>query len=284
MNFYFDTAEVFIPDDLPMERALARTTHLCLAAHPDDIEIMALAPILKCFHSSDLWFTGVVMSDGRGSPRSGSYKHVTDEQMRQIRFREQQKAAIVGDYAALIMLDYPSSLLKDATNSHIVEDLIAIIRATRPNVIYTHNLFDRHDTHIAAAVRTIEALRLLPADEQPSQLIGCEVWRSLDGLVAPDKVFMEISDPDNLPCALISVYDSQIAGGKRYDLATIGRLHANATFSESHQLDKTAGLSYGMDLTPLIKDSHFTCESYVQNIIDRIRMDVEERIQRVSTL
>jgi len=87
MNFYFDTAEVFIPDDLPMERALARTTHLCLAAHPDDIEIMALAPILKCFHSADLCFTGVVMSDGRGSLRSGTYHHVTDDQMRQIRIR-----------------------------------------------------------------------------------------------------------------------------------------------------------------------------------------------------
>lgn len=182
------------------------------------------------------------MSDGRG-PRAADL--INTLAMSRCGKYALENNGRLWETMALIMLDYSSRLLKDSTDSHIAEDLIAIIRATRPNVIYTHNLFDRHDTHIAA-VRTIEALRLLPADEQPRQLIGCEVWRALDGLVAPDKVSMEISDPDNLPCALIGVYDSQIAGGKRYDLATIGRLHANATFSESHQLDKTSGLSYGM--------------------------------------
>jgi LmbE family N-acetylglucosaminyl deacetylase len=282
MNFHFETAQVFIPDKLPVEQALARTTHLCLAAHPDDIEIMALAPILKCFHSNDLWFTGVVMSDGRGSPRNGNYEHVSDEKMRQMRIQEQQKAAVVGDYSSLIMLDYPSSLFKDSANYDIEEDLISIIRATRPDVIYTHNLIDRHDTHVAAAIRTIKTLRHLPANERPRQLIGCEVWRSLDGLADPDKVRMEISSPGNLPLALIGVFDSQIAGGKRYDLATIGRLQANATFSDPHQLDKSAGLSYGMDLTPLIKDCNLSYSSYVQTVIDHIRLEAEERIQRVS--
>ena len=47
MNFHLPTAEVYIPDELPLERALARTTHLCIAAHQDDIEIMAAQPILE---------------------------------------------------------------------------------------------------------------------------------------------------------------------------------------------------------------------------------------------
>ena len=41
MKFHLDTAEIYIPDGMPAEQALARTTHLCLAAHQDDIEIMA---------------------------------------------------------------------------------------------------------------------------------------------------------------------------------------------------------------------------------------------------
>ena len=49
MNFHLPTAEAFIPDDLPLEQALARTTHLCISAHQDDIEIMAAQPILECF-------------------------------------------------------------------------------------------------------------------------------------------------------------------------------------------------------------------------------------------
>ena len=42
MKFSFVTAEVYIPDDTPLDEALHRTTHLCIAAHQDDIEIMML--------------------------------------------------------------------------------------------------------------------------------------------------------------------------------------------------------------------------------------------------
>ena len=43
MKFHLPTAEIFVPDGLPIELALARTTHMCFAAHQDDIEIMAAA-------------------------------------------------------------------------------------------------------------------------------------------------------------------------------------------------------------------------------------------------
>ena len=105
MKFHLDTAEIYIPDGMPAEQALARTTHLCLAAHQDDIEIMAAQPILECFQQQDKWFTGVVVTDGRGSPRDRLYKEYTDEKMRLVRFKEQRKAAVVGEFAAQIMLD-----------------------------------------------------------------------------------------------------------------------------------------------------------------------------------
>ena len=46
MNFHLATSETFIPDGLSVDEALARTTHLCIAAHQDDIEIMGAGPIL----------------------------------------------------------------------------------------------------------------------------------------------------------------------------------------------------------------------------------------------
>ena len=106
MKLHNDTAKIHIPDQTNEIEALSRTTHLCLAAHQDDIEIMAAQPIIECFQNEQKWFTGVVMTDGRGSPRKGSYKNTTDEEMRLIRFSEQNKAAIIGEYAALIALDY----------------------------------------------------------------------------------------------------------------------------------------------------------------------------------
>ena len=49
MNFKRQNAQLFVPDGLPDEQALQRTTHMAIAAHQDDIEIMAIDGILKCF-------------------------------------------------------------------------------------------------------------------------------------------------------------------------------------------------------------------------------------------
>src|SRR5574342_19884 len=131
MKFHRDSAEIFVPDGAPIETALARTTHLCVAAHQDDIEIMAAQPILECFQREDKWFTGVVVTDGRGSPRSGMYEKYNDEEMRLVRFKEQRKAAIVGEYAAQVLLDFPSKIIKDASKSETVEDIVGVLRATK---------------------------------------------------------------------------------------------------------------------------------------------------------
>ena len=282
MKFHVDTAEIYVPDGEPVEQALARTTHVCLAAHQDDIEIMAAQPILECFQQKDKWFTGVVVTDGRGSPRDSLYADYTDEEMRLVRFKEQRKAAVVGEFAAQIMLDIPSRVIKDASRSEPVEDILAILRATRPGAVYTHNLADKHDTHIGVALRVIEALRRLDPAERPGRLVGCEVWRALDWMVDSDKVTMDVSGHENLQLALLGVFDSQIAGGKRYDLASMGRRRANATYFESHGVDATTGLSYGMDMTPLINDSALKPSDFVQGLVQHFAQDVQARVHTLG--
>jgi len=281
MQFNLSTAELFVPDGLPADEALARTTHLCLAAHQDDIEIMAANPILTCFQQKDLWFTGVVVTDGRGSPRDDLYKGYSDEDMRVVRFVEQKKAAFVGEYAAQILLDYPSKLIKDGSNKVAVEDIVKILRATRPQFVYTHNLADKHDTHVGVALKVIEAVRQLPQDEQPQKLYGCEVWRDLDWMTDNDKVPFDCSAHENIQMALVGVFDSQISGGKRYDLATMGRRKAHATYFASHGTDATTGLSFGMDLTPLIADPAKAPGDFVQEFIQRFAQEVADRVGKL---
>jgi len=282
MKFHFDTAEVYIPDNLPLEQALSRTTHLCFSAHQDDIEIMAAQPIVECFQQADKWFTGVVVTDGRGSPRNGLYAKYSDDEMRLVRFKEQRKAAIVGEFAAQVMLDFPSKVVKDAERNEPVEDILAILRATKPKFVYTHNLADKHDTHVGVALRVIEALRRLNQAERPEKIFGCEVWRGLDWMVDSDKVIMDLSAHENLQFALLGVFDSQIAGGKRYDLASMGRRRANATYFESHGVDDTTGLSYAMDMTPLMNDASLTPAEFAQGFVQRLSLDIQERVNRMS--
>ncbi len=282
MKFNLATAQIFVPDGLPADEALARTTHLGISAHQDDLEIMALDGILQCFQRPDKWFTGVVVTNGSGSSRTGLYADYTDEDMRRVRVKEQIKAAVVGEYAAQVLLDYPSSAVKDRANTSAVEDLVQIIRAARPDVVYTHNLADKHPTHVGVAVKVIAAIRRLPEAERPQHVYGCEVWRDLDWMVDNDKVLFDVSGQEGLQTALVGVFDSQITGGKRYDLATMGRRRANATYFESHATDTTTGLIFGMDLTPLVQDPSKDLVAYVQEYITRFADDVRDRISSVS--
>ena len=276
--FKLETAQLFIPDGLSPEEALARTTHMAIGAHQDDLEIMGVDGILACFQQEDRWFTGVVVTNGSGSPRDDVYKDYTDEDMREVRAKEQKKAAVVGEYAAQALLDYPSSAVRDASNKDLVEDLTLLLRLARPDVVYTHNLADKHDTHVAVTLRVVEAIRNLPEAGRPQRVYGCEVWRDLDWMVDEDKVTFDCSAHENLQAALLGVFDSQVCGGKRYDLATMGRRRANATYFASHGTDVAAGLIYAMDLSPLIEDSAQDIEGFVQAHIDRFAQDVHQRI------
>jgi LmbE family N-acetylglucosaminyl deacetylase len=281
MKLNNQAAELFIPDGADEQTALSRTTDLCIAAHQDDIEIMAFSPAAKCYGLADQWFTGVVVTDGAGSPRTGIYERYTDEEMKQVRIAEQKNAASVGGYSAQFLLSYSSSEVKDGKNLKTVEEIAAIIKACSPEIVYTHNLADKHDTHVAVALRTIAAIRSLPAAQRPKKVYSLEVWRGLDWLCDDDKVCFDTSKHPNLAAALLGVFDSQIAGGKRYDSAALGRRLANATFFASHDTDECESLSYGLDITALV-NSDTDCFDFINGYIDSLRSEVKDRIGRYA--
>lgn len=282
MKLNMPTSEIYIPDGSPADKAIARTTHMGIAAHQDDTEIMAYHGILECFQRKDRGFMGVVVTNGAGSPRDDLYAHYTDEEMQAVRRIEQRKAAYVGEYCAQAFLDYTSAQVKDPANVDVIEDLKNVIQAAQPEVIYTHNPADKHDTHVAVVLRVIRALRELPESSRPAKLLGCEVWRDLDWLNDEDKVVLNVEAHENLAAALLGVFDSQICGGKRYDLATMGRRRAHATYHASHGTDVSTALTFAIDLTPLISDESISVAEYVKGFIDRFAQEVLGRIQKLS--
>ena len=273
-------AQIFVPDNANVPIALARTTHLCVAAHQDDIEIMAFGPIVECFGRDEKWFTGVTVTDGGGSPRSGVYENFTDDEMKKVRAQEQKTAASIGQYAAQLLLAYPSAQVKDPSNDTLVAELKSIIEQCKPDVIYTHNLADKHDTHVSVALRVISALRLLADEFKPKKVYSLEVWRGLDWLCDEDKTILDTSAHQNLAASLLGVFDSQIAGGKRYDLAALGRRNANATFFASHDVDASDSMTYGLDITALVNDSGRSPDEFISKYIDRFKDEVVKRIER----
>ena len=273
-------ARIVAPDGVAGPEAIRRTTHLGIGAHQDDLEFMAFHGILACYDRTDRWFGGVTITDGRGSSRAGRFKEWSDDQIAAERIREQEAAAVIGQYSFIAQLGFGSAAVRDVGQTAVRDDLRRILEASRPEVVYLHNLADKHDTHVGCTLRCIEAMRQMPKTERPKMIYGCEVWRDLDWVVDSEKTPMPISARPELARALNEVFATQIAGGKRYDLAVLGRRTANATFSNAHSTDQESAMQWAMDLTPLAQDDSLDPIAYTVGFIDRLKADVTSRLRK----
>lgn len=266
---------------IPKSAKNKKIKYLGIAAHQDDIEIMAFDGISKGYRSKKYSFAAIVTCDGSGSARSGKYKNYTDEMMKKTRILEQQKASEIGKYEKLYMLNYSSGEVKNPNNDDLVDEYYKIILDIQPEVIYTHNLLDKHLTHLGVVCKVIKALRKLPKDKQPKVVYGCEVWRDLDWVSDKYKIEFDVSKNIKLAKDILNVFDSQIVGGKRYDLATIGRRYSNATYCASHNVDSCKMISYAIDLTPLMVDINIDIKQYALYLIKEFKNEVEQSLQKV---
>ncbi|WP_414662587.1 PIG-L deacetylase family protein [Horticoccus sp. 23ND18S-11] len=287
MNFSRSDADIHLPTGsvgMTPEAALARTTHLCVIAHQDDIEINAYPAVAACYGRADRFFTGVVMTNGAGSARTGKFAATTDAQMQLIRRDEQRRAADLGKYNLQLQLGHSSRDVKDRNHAGVASDLRTIFGGCTSALqeVYLHQPIDKHDTHVACLLRCLEAIRSLPRERRPRRVLGVEGWRDLDWLADADKVAMDASPYPQLAEQLVAVFESQIAGGKRYDLAAMGRRAANATFHSSHATDQATSISWAMDLTPLVQDESLSPLDFALNHVDRLRTDVATRLRQMG--
>ncbi len=265
--------------DKPSTAYLSKTTHLVVGAHQDDIEIMGFHAIQECYKSKTNWLTGVTVTDGRGSPQAKGFKSLSEIKLIQARRKEQKKAAELGKYLCQIQLGYTSEEVK-SNDVGVCDDLEMIFISARPKYVYLHNLCDKHLTHVATAIRSLTALRRLRDEWTPEKVFGCEVWRDLDWLPDSEKILHPVSKYPQIRSKLIQVFKSQIKGGKKYDVGIEGRRRANATFFESHKVDKETHLNFAMDLTPLVRDVTLDPREFVRRKLDAMKAEVLSGMER----
>lgn len=271
-------ADLYLPDGGELAATLKKATHLGVGAHQDDLEFMALHGILECYERDDLSFGGVTCTNGAGSARQGVFADFSDEEMQRIRAEEQREAARIGRYSYMAQLDYPSAAIKDpAASENLIEDLFQLLRHSSAKVVYTHNLADKHGTHIAVAAALIKAIRRLPRDQRPEKLIGCEVWRDLDWMPDEKKIVMDLGKDEAFAHQLNAIFKSQNTG-KRYDLAVEGRRRAHATFFDSHSTDACERVCFGMDLSPLVHDESLDPSVIALGLIQDFHASVESEL------
>ena len=199
-----------------------------------------------------------------------------------VRRAEQRVAAAVGEYSAVAQLAHTSGRIKDPAHSVVVDELFHLLSGMKPGIVYMHNPFDRHDTHVACFCRTIEALRRLPPSARPERVFGCEMWRGLDWLVGADRVSLPAGARPHIEAALAGVFDSQIAAGKRYASAVLARRRANATLDNPNRTDVESGITYAIDLTEVVRDESMDLKEFSLSVVGRLANDVRDRLERLS--
>jgi LmbE family N-acetylglucosaminyl deacetylase len=266
------TAHIFLGEAFKdHQSALQHTTHLAIGAHPDDLEVMAGEGILHAQTELDDHFYGVICTSGAGSVQTDGAPPLSDSQLVVQRQQEQERAARLGQYVGLTMLSFTSDEIKTGWNQNLIEQLTVLIERARPRVVYTHNLFDKHQTHVAVAAHVIEVLRR--QSWKPQRFLGCEVWRGLDWLPDKQKVLLPITRP-HLIGDLISCHASQTQGGKNYAEATIGRMAANATFFDAHVQDKVSHQLFAVDLLPLLENPAWSLQDFAQNQVNQLAQEI----------
>jgi LmbE family N-acetylglucosaminyl deacetylase len=269
---------IFVADDLTNADALQQTTHLGIGAHPDDLESIALPGILESYQNQERIFSGVTITDGAGAPRAEVHRSLTTQEFVQLRAEEQIQAAKIGRYSSVIMLGLSSAEVKTGNSGSLIKDLQKIIMSARPEIIYTHNPFDNHPTHIAVCFQVLEAIHRIPRIYRPKLLAGMELWGTLEWLPRKYRLDFDTSRDLELQESLLKAFRSQNLV-KSYPEALLGRRKANAVLDQTHQEDSHQGKAFGLDLTPLIKDSQISIDRYLEEILSTFQMLMLSRAQ-----
>ena len=234
---------------------------MAVGAHPDDCEIIGIKGI------NDKGFFAVVTTHG-----------AIDQPLIQMRQNEQACAAKLGHYLGYAMLGYDSNVVKRLYRP-LIDDYKKLMLTLRPEVIYTHSLFDKHDTHVGVVYHLIHALLELKDSYMPKRVLGCEVWRDLDWLKDSDKIVLDTSETMVLQEQLLQCFTSQTKM-KRYDKAVIARQIGHAVFQDAYQANAVQGVLIATDLMPLLMQPAMTIESYVNETLNRFNKTVLEKINR----
>ena len=281
MKFSQPSADFYAPRGQDPLANLSTTTHLGIGAHADDLEILAFPGIAACHtHPTDR-FSGVVVTDGAGAPRTGPFAKTNDSELISLRQKEQHHAADLGNYASVLQLGHPSSAVRQTDRSAVVADLVKILETARPQVLYLHNPADRHETHIGVLLACLEALRQLPPSSLPKEIYGCEVWGDLDWVPHAHIIRLACHAPETLGPSLLRCFKSQVEGGKRYDRAALGRRHAQATFANPTQPDSVPEVVLALDLRPLVQGKLSPTE-FLSSILDLFRTETIARLAKLG--
>ena len=261
-----------------MEIKSNSTNLLAISAHPDDTEIMAMDGILKAYGSKKYAFYACVVGNGANCVKSGKYAECNEKEMIEAREQEQIRASQIGEYEKLYLLKHHDKDFEDGAN--IIKELQKILLEVEPDVVYTHNIFDKNPVHQRLSQLVIDAIMGLDEEHRPRLVYGCEINRALNWLPDRYKVSFDVSDNKELQNRLVGVYDTRAEQSKNYVKAVMGRKMANATFvptDEDMEYEEKL-IWYGLNMTPVVQ-KEIPLKEFCTKVLSDFNKEVLEGIK-----
>lgn len=212
---------------------------MVVAPHPDDAEISCAGTLAQWIRDGQE-VVYVICTNGE----KGSDDHeTTPEELRWIRHREQEAAALVLGVKEIIFLGHPDGALED--NYRFRGQIVREFRFHRPDLVLTcdpYHRYTQHRDHRITGLATLDAAFPYARDHlfypehlaeglQPYKVRELYLW----GTEQPD-VFIDISDTFETKLAALSCHRSQLQSRSREEFEECVREY-------SAYLGKPRGLS-----------------------------------------
>ncbi|MDF1683346.1 MAG: 6-phosphogluconolactonase [Legionellaceae bacterium] len=254
---------------------LEAAVRISVGAHPDDAEIMAGPMMLE---ASSPWLTLIVTNGAAtNNTLNGEYSKYTPEELTSMRQQEQREASRFAG-VPLIMCKFPTPAITGDMGVGVLQrarvtlgELFGAMQSLE--MVYGHNPFDEHDTHVNVFAEQVEALRGL-SDERLSRIKirGMDVW-GIQHVAKTRQLKIPVEHEHEHVLTewykMINFYKSQIASqGRDYSETTINRARGNAGYhTHPHGANPAPGLILATDLTDLVHRKSLSISNMVRELI-----------------
>lgn len=191
---------------------------MCLAANITDVEILGSGGIIDSLYNPNKSFVGVVAYAPTEIPNAGLYSLYNPQDMIRIRQEEQQKAANIGSYNSVFLLNHNNE--EEEVVESIINDFVGLIKAYKPEIIYTFSPFDLDPAKIEIMKCVIIALSRIVDDYRPKAVYGVYTEGSLSFVPLTQLVDLGIETKIGFAYSLLNVYDSASEALEALDPAT----------------------------------------------------------------
>lgn len=183
---------------------------LGFAVEAGDLEVIASSHISDVICDGHRSFVGVITRTPHDVEAVGAYSGFDADEMVTVRLHEAQKAANIGSYQALYLLNYGELA---EPSPELVADYRDLLVTYRSDIVFTYSPLDRNREHLVSLKALLQAVNSLEAEQRPAHIYAVNTGGDLGQLLAEELVDLDYDARLPLIESMLSVYVSLAEAG-----------------------------------------------------------------------